>query len=95
MVEYLFKNLQNENKPKLDTTFLRSDNIIAMRFLVHILLLVVASNAAPLAIDASLEARQIGDIQCNVERGKTVAALGNAVKEVKKLAKTATYWIFL
>jgi len=45
--------------------------------------------AAPLVRD-NLDARQIGDVQCNVERLKTVKALGKAQSDVKKLAETAT-----
>ena len=37
-----------------------------------------------------LETRQIGNIQCNVERLKTVSALKKAQADVKKLAQTAT-----
>jgi hypothetical protein len=47
---------------------------------------------APLAREG-LHARQIGDIQCNVERLKTVSALGKAQSAVKKLAETARYSI--
>jgi len=49
---------------------------------------------APLVRD-DLYTRQIGDVQCNVERLKTVSALGKAQSAVKKLAETAKYLIFV
>jgi len=54
----------------------------------------ISLNIAPLVTDG-LYARQIGDIQCNVERLKTVSALGKAQSAVKKLAESAKYSILL
>jgi hypothetical protein len=44
---------------------------------------------APFAVSAPLDQRQIGDLQCNIARIKTVGALGKAKKAVKALAGTA------
>jgi hypothetical protein len=46
---------------------------------------------APLTSPASLETRQIGNIQCNIARLKTVTALKKAQTAVKALAAKATF----
>jgi len=46
---------------------------------------------APLESPRSLSARQLGDIQCNIARFKTVGSLAKAQKAVKALAANATY----
>jgi hypothetical protein len=60
--------------------------VIAGIYWVNVILTVV-----PFSPPDLLQTRQIGDIQCNIERLKTVAALGKAQGAVKKLAQNATY----
>jgi hypothetical protein len=72
-----------------------------MRFFVYTTLLFAAVSyagtshlntltIAPLASPESLSTRQIGNIQCNVARLKTVSALKKAQTAVKTLAANAT-----
>jgi hypothetical protein len=57
--------------------------------LVHLHLEILT--IAPLASPESLDTRQIGNIQCNVARLKTVGALKKAQTAVKTLAANATF----